>query len=144
MTTRARVLVEACSWLRTPYRHHGDVRGSGVDCAMLLVRVYHGAELIPDIDPRPYPVQWHLHKGAERYLSWVEQYAKPVSSPKAGDIVVYRIGRAFSHGGIVVNWPIIIHAHNMRSKTGMCEYGEGDAGFLADRERRFFTFWDES
>ena len=37
---RAAVVAEARSWIGTPYHHAADVKGHGVDCAMLLIRVY--------------------------------------------------------------------------------------------------------
>jgi hypothetical protein len=50
---------------------------------------------------------------------------------------LYRWGRAFAHGAIIVAWPEIIHA--------MIDIGvtldRGDAGRLASRTKRFFTLW---
>jgi cell wall-associated NlpC family hydrolase len=37
---RAAVVAEAKTWIGTPYHHAADVKGHGVDCAMLLVRIY--------------------------------------------------------------------------------------------------------
>jgi cell wall-associated NlpC family hydrolase len=104
------VVAEALTWLNTPYHHHGRLKGVGTDCAMLLCEVYRVCGLIPFIDPRPYPPDWHLHRGEERYLHWVEDYADPVESPAPGDVALYKFGRAVSHGGIVVDWPLIVHA----------------------------------
>jgi cell wall-associated NlpC family hydrolase len=36
---RAAVVAEARTWIKTPWRHMADIKGAGVDCAMLLVRV---------------------------------------------------------------------------------------------------------
>ena len=99
MTTRQAVVIEARTWLRTPYHHCADVRGAGVDCAMLLVRVYQACGLTPlDFDPRPYSPQWHLHRGEELYLQWL-QVANAVltTTPQAGDVAIWRFGRAYSH-----------------------------------------------
>lgn len=103
---REQIVAEAMTWLRTPYHHLGDVKGHGVDCAMLLVRVYHTVGLIPAIDPRPYSPQWHLHQSEERYLGWLEQHAAPTDCPQPGDVCLFRFGRAdrpFSHGAILVS-----------------------------------------
>ncbi|MFZ6686580.1 C40 family peptidase [Undibacterium sp. SXout11W] len=107
---QAEIVAEAKTWLQTPYHHHGDVKGAGVDCAMILVEVYHACGLIPKIDPRPYPPDWHLHRDAERYLGWVEQYADPVETPEPGDIAVFQFGRCVSHAAIVIDWPLVLHA----------------------------------
>jgi cell wall-associated NlpC family hydrolase len=135
------VLAEAASWLRTPYEACADVKGHGVDCAMLLVRVYHVAGLIPAIDPRPYAPQWHLHRDEERFLGWLEEHGARVENPQPADVAVFRVGRAYSHGAIVVAWPRVIHAN---AADRMVAYGdaERDAAFLTNdgrpRERRFY------
>jgi cell wall-associated NlpC family hydrolase len=109
---RAGVVKEARSWLRTPYHHAADVKGDGVDCAMLLVRVYCDLGLIESFDPRPYTRDWFLHRNEERYLGFLLARSHEVRSPGLGDIVLFRVGRCFAHGGIVsdVEPLTIIHA----------------------------------
>lgn len=111
------VVQEANKWLRTPYHHQADVLGAGVDCAMLLIRVYHACGLIPDIDPRPYAPDWHLHRSEEVYLNSILKYADPVQEPLPGDIAAFKFGRCVSHCGIVVEWPVIIHAFRDERKV---------------------------
>ncbi|SEJ56168.1 hypothetical protein [Frateuria terrea] len=97
-----RIVAEARRWLDTPYRHQADVLGVGVDCAMLPVRVLTALGLIPaEVEPRPYAPDWHLHRSEEKYLGWVKRFADPVEAPQIGDLVLFRVGRCFSHGGIV-------------------------------------------
>ncbi len=81
---RKDVVAEARSWLGTPYHHAADVKGHGVDCAMLLVRVY--CDLRPDrtFDPRPYTRDWFLHRDEERYLGFLLERAREVRSPALG------------------------------------------------------------
>lgn len=107
-----KVLQEARTWLGTPWHHEGGVKGAGVDCAMLLVRVFGEVGAIPLIDPRPYPIDHMMHSGTERFMGWLEQFADPVTEgdPQPADVVVYRVGRCYSHGAIVEEWPNIIHA----------------------------------
>jgi cell wall-associated NlpC family hydrolase len=109
---RAAVVAEARAWCGTPYHHLGDVKGAGVDCAMLIVRVYCDLGLVPPFDPRPYPPDWHLHRSEERYLGFVFERARRVAEPREGDVMVMRYGRAFAHGGIVTRLdPLtIVHA----------------------------------
>ena len=128
------VVEEARSWLRTPYCHQGRVKGAGIDCAMILADVYHAVGLIPYIDPRPYPPDWHMHKSDERYLGWVHQYADRVQTPEPGDVVLYKYGRCVSHGGIVIDWPTIIHSY---SGVG-CTLDKGDGEFLSGRLYGFY------
>lgn len=134
---RLAVLVEAETWCGTAYHHQGFVKGGGVDCAFLLVEVYHACGLIPKIDPRPYPPDWHFHRDEERYLGWVEKYAHPVEVPQPGDVALYKFGRCLSHGAIVVEWPTIIHA--MRGDG--CVIAAGDQGHLAGRVAGFWSLF---
>ena len=128
------VVTEVHSWLGTPYHHQGGIKGVGVDCAYLLIRVFHNCGLIPDIDPRPYPMDWHLHRSEERYLSGVLDHAEKVDDPQPGDVALYQFGRCISHGAIVIDWPTIIHAH----KGEGCVLADGNGGYL---EGRLAGFW---
>ena len=119
MEERQRVVAEVESWIGTPYHSNADVKGTngGVDCGMILIRVFENAGLIKNpIDPRPYPQQWPLHQSTERYLEIIKTYAKELPDGeigKAGDVVVFRLKnmKVFHHGGIVApEWPFIIHA----------------------------------
>jgi cell wall-associated NlpC family hydrolase len=139
MTTRGAVLQEANTWLATPYHHQGRIKGAGVDCAMLLIEVYHQCGLIPDIDPTPYPPDWHFHRDEERYLGWVKQYAKPVDVPQLGDIAVFQFGRCVSHGAIVVAWPTIIHSYLHEG----CVLADATQGQMAGRLRGFYSLFKD-
>jgi cell wall-associated NlpC family hydrolase len=111
---REAVAAEARTWLGTPYHHAADVKGrmGGVDCAMLLVRVYCDLGLVEKFDPRPYTKDWFLHRNEERYLGQLLGRSKAVRSPGLGDVVVFKIGRCYAHAGIVSGLdPLaIIHA----------------------------------
>ena len=137
--SREAVIAEALSWLNTPYHPHGRVKGVGVDCAMLPAEVYHAAGMIPHVTPEHYPVDWHLHRDDERYLSVVLEHARETDCVKPGDLVLYKWGRCFAHGAIVIQWPTIVHAF---IGQGVVE-AHGDQGRLEGRERRFYTLWDD-
>lgn len=110
---RERVVRAAESWLRTPYHHRGRVKGAGVDCAQLVLAVYSEAGVIEAFDPGHYPSDWHMHKTEERYLSAVTARATEVPmtpAPLPGDLVLIKFGNTFSHGAIVTEWPVCIHA----------------------------------
>lgn len=135
---RAAVVAEARSWLGTPYHHRGRIKGAGVDCAMLLAEVYHRAGLIPALDIGHYPMDWHLHRDVEQYLGWVERHASRTDLALPGDVVLFRFGRCFSHGGIVLDWPRIIHAYVGQG----CVLGDVAAEQrLGRRERLIFSCW---
>lgn len=148
---RNEVIRVAKTWLNTPYVTNGCVKGlrGGVDCAMILIAVYAEAKVIEWFDPRPYPDDWHLHKDEERYMNMVTKYAKEVNgvelrTPKPGDLVLFKIARTFAHGGIVSQWPSIIHARApgkvfeediSRNKSGKHALGRV--------EQKFFSHWDD-
>lgn len=139
MTTRAAVVCEAYTWLGTPYHHQARVKGVGVDCAMILADVYHACGLIPDIDPRPYPADWHLHRDEERYLGWIKQYTHQVDVPKPGDIALYKFGRCVSHGAIVVEWPLILHSYIGEGVL----LSDGQEGMMAGRLHGFYSIFKD-
>jgi len=135
---RAAVVTEAQSWLRTPYHHRGRLKGVGADCAQLPAAVYAACGLIPEPPLDDYPRDWHLHRSAERYMERVTQYASEIfTDPLPGDFVLYRWGRCFAHGAIVVRWPHIIHAVIGEGVV----LGDGTSGRLAGRQRKTFTLW---
>jgi NlpC/P60 family putative phage cell wall peptidase len=100
-TVRADIVAAARAWIGTPYHVCADVRGVGCDCAMLLVRVFCDLGLVAPFDPRPYSPDWHLHRSEEVYLRLLLERAHDVAAPAPGDVVLFRYGRCFSHGGIV-------------------------------------------
>jgi NlpC/P60 family putative phage cell wall peptidase len=109
-TLRAKLIAEARSWIGTPYRQLGAIKGIAVDCSMLLVRCVIDAGIVEPFDPRPYPPAWFLHQDDERYIDWLGLVAVEISTPKAGDIVAFKIGRAFAHSGIVTDPTHLVHA----------------------------------
>jgi cell wall-associated NlpC family hydrolase len=115
---RARVIAEARTWLGTPFRNCADVKGAGVDCAMLLLRCFADTGVIEPFDPRPYPPQWHLHHSEERFLDLIGKFAAEVErAPVPGDVIVYQSGRCFAHGALVVENNHIIHAYYVDRKV---------------------------
>jgi cell wall-associated NlpC family hydrolase len=119
MTARQAVVQEARSWLGTPYHHHGRVKGVGVDCAQLLCAVFEACGLIAHVDTGFYPVDWHLHRGEEMFSNSLMPFGiqQPDAAPRApGDVFVFRYGRTFSHGAILVDFDtegrgLLIHSY---------------------------------
>lgn len=120
----SKVVTEALSWLGTPYHHAADVKGSGVDCAMLLVRVFIDTGIVEPFDPRPYPPDWYLHRDEERFLGWIEKFGDrvPDGEPsQPGDVRLYQWGRCVSHGAIVVSDTTMVHAWRPSKQVVLCE-----------------------
>lgn len=110
---QAAIVAEVESWAdpATPYHHMAAIKGVGVDCAMLPLRVFQALGVIPpDVDPRPYPHDWMLHRDDSRYRDWAEKFADKVDDPQPGDLALFRVGRCLAHGGIVVGPDLMIHA----------------------------------
>jgi cell wall-associated NlpC family hydrolase len=164
-TKRAEIVRAAKDWLGTPYHHHARIKHGGVDCAMFPLAVYQECGVLPpDFTPPDYSMQWHLHRSEELYLKTIAPFVRekkpcecpchagdkstmcvcgngwecegnPIHGPFAADFVVFKFGRAFSHGAIVVDWPIIIHSYIPHGVL------LGDAlrdGELLNREMKFF------
>lgn len=141
---RAAIIREARTWIGTRYHDHARVKGAGVDCAQLIAAVYHASGLIEDLHIPYYSPQQFLHSDAEDYLRTVQGFAReiPEAEARPGDVVLYKLGRAFGHGAIIMppGWPAIIHAH---AASRMVVEGHGLDTMLGVkwRERRFFSHW---
>jgi cell wall-associated NlpC family hydrolase len=151
------IVAAARGWIGTPYHQQGDVPGVGVDCGMILVRVFVDLGLVAPFDPRPYASDWMMHRDDERYVEIVRsiaahEYDPRQVQPPSGDVVVWRHGRTFSHGAIVTGdprsaeptgWPWVVHAYADSAVveeidvTGspMMRLGAGD------RPMRAFSLW---
>jgi len=112
MIDTSTIVAEARSWVGTPYHHAADIKGVGVDCAMLLLRVYADLGLVAPFDPRPYTTDWMLHRSDEIFMGHLFGHATEVETPEPGDVILFKFGRCYSHGGIVTcaNPLTIVHA----------------------------------
>lgn len=113
MIDRAAIRREAKTWLGTPWRHCAAIKGVGVDCAQLIFKVLQVCGLIdPGLELSGYSPQHHLHRRDEVFQTYVEMiaYELPSGNRHLADIVLYRFGKVFNHGGIVIDWPVVIHA----------------------------------
>jgi len=141
---REAVVAEALTWCGTPYHHCADLKGIGVDCALILMRTYSNAGLVRFVDPRPYAPEWHLHRSEELYVGWLERMgARQVQAPALGDIVLFQFGRCFSHGSVVVDETEsiddtqVLHSYIGRGVT-LTRLREDP---LAGRARQFWSLW---
>ena len=140
---RRTIVAAARRWIGTPYHPCADLPGIGVDCGMLLVRVFVDSGLCAPFDPRPYAPDWHLHRGEERYLGFILIRCHERVAPLLGDVAVFRYGRCYAHGGVITNaMPLtIVHAF---SPAGCVLEERVDANtVLSDpaRKSKFFSPW---
>jgi cell wall-associated NlpC family hydrolase len=139
LTTEQRnnIVRAAKEWLGTPYHHHARVKGAGADCAMFPLAVYQECGVLPrEYAPPHYSVQWHLHRSEELYLNEIEKFVVEINAPpRPADFVVFRFGRTYSHGAIVVEWPIVIHAYIPHGVLLSDALRDGE---LLGREHKYF------
>lgn len=148
---RAAIAREALSYEGTPFRNCADIRGrsGGIDCAMLCVRCYVDTGRLAPFDPRPYSAQWMLHRDEEKFLEWIEQKLGAVrtDAPHIGDVVVFRYGHCFSHGGILVGEKKMVHAYGAAGMTIISGIDEEPLRYMPAlggqvlRPRLFFNVW---
>lgn len=139
---RQAILDEAMTWLGTPFHDCATLKGVGVDCAHFIHACYVAAGVVSDQHILPYSPQHMLHRDEELFLGYVERagaHEIPVEESKPADIVLYKIGRVYAHGALIVDWPkAIIHSHMQSGRVLISEAFECD---LAGRPVRCFTFW---
>lgn len=143
---RTAVIDEAKTWLRTPWHHAARIKGAGVDCGQFIIMTYINAGLVPPFETGDYPADWMLHQEGERYLGWVEKYLDRVDVPQPGDVAAWRFGKCFSHGAIVLDWPLVIHAYRRERAVSYGDATKGElsrehlaSGGSAPREVRFYS-----
>lgn len=142
---RAKIVNEAQSWMRTPYKGWSRIKRHGVDCGQLLAAVYINTGFLPaDLQlPKDYSLQVAMHKEDTAYVEKIEEYMReiPESEVGPGDVVVYKLGLAFAHAGIAVSWPeSIIHA--MAHHGVSMAHGRNHPG-LRKTQLKFYTLRDE-
>jgi cell wall-associated NlpC family hydrolase len=148
---RAKLVTAALTWVGTPYHHHAQVKGHGVDCATLLVCVAREAGLIGHIDLPEYSPQWHLHRSAQMYLATILKICREVPAPPwPGDVAIWQFGRCFSHGAIVIEWPRVVHAcvgdkvrvDDVSKNPWLLTVGERGIGYGKPRPMKIVSLWE--
>jgi cell wall-associated NlpC family hydrolase len=138
---RKKIVEEAKSWIGTPFHHEARVKGAGVDCGMLIIEIYERVGLIPHIVPMHYSPDFMLHRNEELYIELIQLYADEIPLPPylPGDAVVMKNGRIYSHGGIVIDWPLIIHASLM---DRVVLYGDIERHPFVEKKKKIFRYKD--
>ena len=137
---RAAIVAEARSWIGTKYAHRGRAKGrdGGIDCAQSIYMIYRACNLCPEMPLTEYTPDFFMHRGVEQYMQTVLGYCREVTEPQPGDIALFKIGRIFAHGGIVTQWPDIIHADR---KARLVLEDRADQSWLRGRQVKFFSRW---
>jgi len=138
---RAKIIECAMSWLGTPFHDDASVKGVGVDCAQFVAAVFMEAGVCPVFEIPRYTSQWFMHRSEEKLQDFVLQFGHEIAEAdvKPGDLVLYKIGRAYAHAAIVVDWPNeIIHAHMPVRMVTRAMPREAD---VRDKPVKFFSLW---
>ncbi len=114
--TAAAVVVEALSWVGTPYRHQAAQKGVGCDCLGLVRGVWralYGSELER---PGAYAPDWAEAGGAERLLEGVRRHFLQhgqLQPTDPADLLLFRWkpGLPAKHLGIMVADGRFVHAY---------------------------------
>ncbi|SIQ48996.1 putative phage cell wall peptidase, NlpC/P60 family [Rhizobium sp. RU33A] len=128
MSVNTSVLAIAGTWIGTPYRHQGSVKGVGCDCLGLVRGIWrelYGKE--PEVVPA-YAPDWAERAGEERLLAAAGRHFQAVASfveSRPGDLVLFRFRPhlAAKHAGILAC---------MASQGGGCEMDADGARFSAE------------
>lgn len=115
---RAQIVAESRTWLETPFKHQGRVKGAGVDCAGLIVGVCHALGLSSfdkhDYDAEPDGVM--LRATCER-----EMTAIPVAGIQPGDVLLFAFGGRPTHLAFVADYVhgglSIVHGYSVAGKV---------------------------
>jgi len=109
--TREDVVREALTWIGTPFHDRAWVKGAGVDCLNLIIKVYAAVGLIEDFEPPAYSAQWFQHRDEPLFLSGLEKYAHRVEMAEPGDIAMFNFGRHAAHAAIILDHYTLLHAY---------------------------------
>jgi hypothetical protein len=144
---RAKLVTEFKSWTGTPYRGWSARKGpkGGVDCGQIIKAAYVNTGFLPaDIKlPEYYSLCVAQHKEDTRYIELIETYMREIPEPEAGpgDVVVYKLGHAFAHSALIVEWPrVVIHAW---MRYGVIGAHGMDHPNLKGKLRKFYALKDE-
>lgn len=117
---RESLVAEARSWVGTPYRIRGRIKGAGADCGSLLMSIAVNCGMMVNENLEAYSADCWAHWSDEKYLRNVMKHTSLVMQKVAyrrdrilpGCILLTRCAgaRFFNHGGIVTSWPLTIHA----------------------------------
>jgi cell wall-associated NlpC family hydrolase len=149
LTTEQRdvIVKEAQSWIGTRYVGWSAIKGprGGVDCGQLLYAVLRDTGHVPaNVKlPTDYSLQISQHQASTAYIDIVRTYMRevPESEVLPGDVVIYKLGKAFAHGAFIIKWPdMVLHAIAHNGVT--CAHGSKMPVFKR-AEKLFFTLREE-
>jgi NlpC/P60 family putative phage cell wall peptidase len=136
---RLRIVEEARSWIGTAYHHRAWIKGVGVDCLWLLIKVYQTVGIVPpEFDPGNYTSDWYLHRDEELYLGGVQHFAHEIAGPPLpGDVAMFKVGRCVAHGAICIGNDSVVHANRKHAVVDVATFKE----LSYSKEGTLHSFW---
>ncbi len=137
MTAREDVTRIAREWVKTPFVWNGRIKGACADCTF-VAKVYEEAGVvepvaIPDYTPQAAVTGF----GGSVYDAILARVAKrEVEVPMPGDLAMFEMAKGRCHSGIVLDWPLIVHAD---ATAKFVIYA--DANHIPARSWKFWSFW---
>jgi cell wall-associated NlpC family hydrolase len=118
---RGAVVLEALSWVGTPYMLGAALKGVGVDCAQFVASVYKAVGFMPmDEAVGIFSHDWFIHTKEDKYLLRLLKYTKKIAETKVyrttnvepGNVILSKAAHSYvyNHAGIITKWPMIVHA----------------------------------
>lgn len=105
--TRSEFVIEARTWLNTPYQHQGRLKGVACDCIGLVICTAQALGLTEyDIDGYSRRPDGRLRPVMESHLETV-----PLYEAQAGDVVLFAFESTPIHVGILTDATHVIHAY---------------------------------
>jgi cell wall-associated NlpC family hydrolase len=133
---------EALTWLDTPYRSVGKLKGVGVNCAMIFFLAGKASGVLAADVPEPswYTPQFASNNKEERLINYLTSYGAAEIKKEdlgPGDVIAYKSGLSHGHLALVIDFPSILHVMPAHG----CQMGLYNEGVLAKFSMRFFTFF---
>jgi NlpC/P60 family putative phage cell wall peptidase len=111
--TRAEFLAELRTWIGTPYRHQGRLKGIGVDCVGLVIGAARECG-IADVQVTGYD-----RRPDGTLLSRMLEHVSPVAFNEAqpGDVLLFQFATVAMHIGVLSAPDMLIHAYMPNRKV---------------------------
>ncbi len=114
--SRSSIVAEARSWIGTPYRHQGSLKGVGCDCLGLVRGVWRGVIGAEPERAPPYARDWAEASGDEAFARAARAHLVEIDPVQflPGDVLLFRYAPRYpaKHAAIVTELEAMIHAHD--------------------------------
>jgi NlpC/P60 family putative phage cell wall peptidase len=127
MNRQDRIVMEARSWIGTPYRHQASLKGVGCDCLGLLRGVWRGVLGHEPELPPPYSPDW-AEAGADTLVAAARRYLLEIERREIapGDVLLFRWrdNLPAKHCAVATSSNSMIHAHDGASvvEVALCSW----------------------